>query len=31
MDRTPFSNLKHGYRLLTVLDFLLSDDSIEQA
>lgn len=31
MDRTPFSNLEHGYRLLTVLDFLLSDDSIEQA
>lgn len=31
MDRTPFSNLEHGYRLLTVLDFLLSDDSIERA
>lgn len=29
MDRTPFSNLEKGYRLLTILDFLENDDSIE--
>ncbi|NMB29732.1 MAG: ATP-binding protein, partial [Clostridiaceae bacterium] len=29
MDRTPFSNLENGYRLLTILDFLENDDSIE--
>ncbi len=31
MDRTPFSNLEKGYRLLTILDFLESDGSIENA
>ncbi|HQI62422.1 MAG TPA: ATP-binding protein [Myxococcota bacterium] len=31
MDKTPFSNLERGYRLLTVLDFLENDDSIEKA
>jgi hypothetical protein len=31
MDRTPFSNLGNGYRLLSLLDFLLSDDAIETA
>jgi predicted AAA+ superfamily ATPase len=31
MDRTPFSNLEKGYRLLTILDFLENDDSIENA
>ncbi|MGI6737856.1 MAG: ATP-binding protein [Christensenellales bacterium] len=29
MDRTPFTNLEKGYRLLTILDFLENDDSIE--
>ncbi len=29
MDRTPFSNLEKGYRLLTILDFLEKDASIE--
>jgi len=29
MDRTPFSNLEKGYRLLTILDFLENDSSIE--
>ena len=31
MDRTPFLNLEKGYRLLTILDFLENDDSIERA
>jgi predicted AAA+ superfamily ATPase len=31
MDRTPFSNLEKGYRLLTILDFLENDDSIENS
>jgi hypothetical protein len=31
MDKTPFSNLERGYRLLTLLDFLENDDSIEKA
>ena len=31
MDRTPFSNLEKGYRLLTILDFLENDASIENA
>ena len=29
MDRTPFSNLEKGYRLLTILNFLENDASIE--
>ncbi|MGI6334337.1 MAG: ATP-binding protein [Saccharofermentanales bacterium] len=29
MDRTPFSNLEKGYRLLTILDFLENDASVE--
>lgn len=29
MDRTPFSNLDNGYRLLTIFDFLENDSSIE--
>ncbi len=31
MDRTPFSILEKGHRLLTVLDFLENNDSIENA
>lgn len=31
MDRTPFSNLEKGCRLLTILDFLENDDSIENS
>ena len=30
MDRTPYANLEDGYRLLSLLDFLLFDDSIER-